>query len=106
MGGSGFLAATFCHEIDHLDGVLFTDKVDIVKGFEDTDVLLSDEVNWHYVLNCWHLHDLNSEDGRWEETETWFDNLPPDQQDTLKHQSWEKIFDKDDPDEDYTMVRE
>jgi peptide deformylase len=24
--GSGFLAATFCHEIDHLDGILFTDK--------------------------------------------------------------------------------
>jgi len=26
--GEGFLAATFCHEIDHLDGVLFTDKID------------------------------------------------------------------------------
>jgi peptide deformylase len=26
--GSGFLAATLCHEIDHLDGILFTDKVD------------------------------------------------------------------------------
>jgi peptide deformylase len=24
--GTGFLAATFCHEIDHLDGILFTDK--------------------------------------------------------------------------------
>ena len=24
--GSGFLAATLCHEIDHLDGILFTDK--------------------------------------------------------------------------------
>lgn len=24
--GSDFLAATFCHEIDHLDGILFTDK--------------------------------------------------------------------------------
>lgn len=24
--GEGFLAATFCHEIDHLDGVMFTDK--------------------------------------------------------------------------------
>ena len=24
--GADFLAATFCHEIDHLDGVLFTDK--------------------------------------------------------------------------------
>jgi peptide deformylase len=26
VSGSGFLAATFCHEIDHLDGVMFTDK--------------------------------------------------------------------------------
>ncbi|MDR0272272.1 MAG: peptide deformylase [Clostridiales bacterium] len=25
--GENFLAATFCHEIDHLDGILFTDKV-------------------------------------------------------------------------------
>ncbi|MCL2202509.1 MAG: peptide deformylase [Defluviitaleaceae bacterium] len=25
--GEGFLAATFCHEIDHLDGIIFTDKV-------------------------------------------------------------------------------
>lgn len=24
--GTDFLAATFCHEIDHLDGMLFTDK--------------------------------------------------------------------------------
>jgi len=25
--GEGFLAATICHEIDHLDGVLFADKI-------------------------------------------------------------------------------
>jgi peptide deformylase len=25
--GEGFLAATLCHEIDHLDGVLFSDKI-------------------------------------------------------------------------------
>ena len=25
--GSGLLAKAFCHEIDHLDGVLYTDKV-------------------------------------------------------------------------------
>lgn len=25
--GNSFLAATFCHEIDHLDGIIFTDKV-------------------------------------------------------------------------------
>ena len=27
VSGSDFLAATFCHEIDHLDGILFTDNV-------------------------------------------------------------------------------
>jgi len=26
VSGEGFLAATLCHEIDHLDGILFTDK--------------------------------------------------------------------------------
>jgi len=26
VNGSDFLAATLCHEIDHLDGILFTDK--------------------------------------------------------------------------------
>ena len=26
LKGDGFAAACFCHEIDHLDGVLFTDK--------------------------------------------------------------------------------
>jgi peptide deformylase len=27
VNGAGFLAATYCHEIDHLDGIMFTDKV-------------------------------------------------------------------------------
>ena len=30
--GTGFLAATFCHEIDHLDGVMFIDKVSRLEG--------------------------------------------------------------------------
>lgn len=30
--GDDFLAATFCHEIDHLDGVLFTDKTNKREG--------------------------------------------------------------------------
>jgi len=29
--GEGFLAATFCHEIDHLDGILFADKLEDEK---------------------------------------------------------------------------
>ena len=31
VSGTGFLAATFCHEIDHLDGILFTDKLSDMK---------------------------------------------------------------------------
>jgi len=27
VSGAGFIAAAFCHEIDHLDGILFTDKL-------------------------------------------------------------------------------
>jgi len=27
VNGEGFLAATLCHEIDHLDGILFADKI-------------------------------------------------------------------------------
>ena len=27
MTGEGFLARAFCHEIDHLDGVLYVDKM-------------------------------------------------------------------------------
>jgi len=32
VSGGDFLAATFCHEIDHLDGVLFTDKAEEIHG--------------------------------------------------------------------------
>jgi len=27
VSGTGFLAATLCHELDHLDGIMFTDKM-------------------------------------------------------------------------------
>jgi len=27
VSGTDFLAATYCHEIDHLDGIMFIDKV-------------------------------------------------------------------------------
>ena len=41
--GTGLLAICLCHEIDHLDGILFTDKVIryIEPGSEETD---SDEI--------------------------------------------------------------
>ncbi len=36
--GEGLLAIAFCHEIDHLDGILYTDK-----AFELSDILEDDE---------------------------------------------------------------
>lgn len=32
--GEGFLARAFCHEIDHLDGILFIDKAENVRPVE------------------------------------------------------------------------
>ena len=32
VSGAGFIAAAFCHEIDHLDGILFTDELVDTKG--------------------------------------------------------------------------
>ena len=71
----------------------------------DNDVLLSDEVNWHYVLNDWYLHDVNDEEGKWEENDAWFDNLPSDVKESVKRNSWEKIFDKDETDNDWDFVQ-
>jgi len=33
--GEGVLAIAFCHEIDHLDGILFTDKA--IEGYEEEE---------------------------------------------------------------------
>lgn len=71
----------------------------------DADVLLSDEENWHYVLNNWYLHDVNSEEDKWEETDAWFDSLPPDNKDAVRRKTWERIFDKDDADNDWKFVQ-
>lgn len=35
--GEDLLAVAFCHECDHLDGVLFTDKTDQVHSSDDSD---------------------------------------------------------------------
>jgi hypothetical protein len=71
----------------------------------DCDVLLSDECNWHYVLNNWYLHDVNDAEGKWDEVDAWFDSLPPDEQDTIRKTSWERIFNEDDPDNDWDFVQ-
>lgn len=41
LEGTGLLARAICHEIDHLDGILYTDKV--IETFDDEDEIYEDE---------------------------------------------------------------
>ena len=49
----------------------------------DTNLLLSDEVNWNYVLNNKYLHNENGED----EAKIWFDNLSAEEQEPIIKES-------------------
>lgn len=71
----------------------------------DNDVLLSDEENWHYVLNNFYLHDVNDGGDKWEETEAWFDGLPPSDRDSVRRKSWKRIFEKGDADNNWKFVQ-
>jgi len=71
----------------------------------ESDILLSDEENWYYVLNNWYLHDVNCEEEDWEESRKWFYSLPSDEQQSMKISSWEQIFDKDSPENDWKYVQ-
>jgi len=81
------------------------ENVVIELEIPDDEVLLSDHENWHCVLNDWYLHDVNDEEGKWEENDAWFDNLPSDVKESVKRNSWEKIFDKDETDNDWDFVQ-
>ena len=81
------------------------ENVVLELDIRDTDVLLSDEVNWHYVLNNSYLHDVHEPEDDWERTELWFDNLSPNEKQTIKQKSWERIFDEVDPDNDWDFVQ-
>ncbi len=60
----------------------------------DKDVLLSDEENWHYVLNDWYFSKAKSkEDYNSDEAE--YDAMSEDEQLKMKEKSWERIFDVD-----------
>ena len=39
MKGEGLTARAFCHEIDHLDGILFVDKADHMLTDEELEEL-------------------------------------------------------------------
>lgn len=57
----------------------------------DNEVLLSDFNAWHYVLNsCWYDDSKNEEE--WEQLHDWFDNLPGEEREKLRIESWQKIF--------------
>jgi hypothetical protein len=58
----------------------------------DAQVLLSDEENWHFVLNNWYLSAAKNE-ADYDAAEVWFDALPPDAQRNEKQKSWNRIFD-------------
>ena len=57
----------------------------------ENQVLLSDEENWHFVLNNWFFSDSDNEED-YNKDEGWFDALPQDVQQYEKKKSWEKIF--------------
>jgi hypothetical protein len=57
----------------------------------DHEVLLSDEENWHIVLNnCFYSKADNEADdeNEWE----WLHSLSPEKQEAEKRKSWEKVF--------------
>jgi hypothetical protein len=58
----------------------------------EEQVLLSDEENWHFVLNNWFLSGAKNEND-FDKDESWFDSLPPDERQQVKEKSWESIFD-------------
>lgn len=57
----------------------------------DEQVLLSDEENWHYVLNNWYLCESNDED-EYDKAYAYIESLPLEEKQKVKEVSWEKIF--------------
>lgn len=53
------------------------------------DILLSDEIDWHIVLNDWFLADGNDLDAEYD----WYESLTETEKELVKRKSWEKIFD-------------
>ena len=56
------------------------------------EVVLSDEEEWHYVLNNFYLGDAESED-EWDKEQEVIDALPELERQKAIEISWEKIFD-------------
>ena len=58
----------------------------------DEQVLLSDEENWHFVLNKW-LRGASKNKQEYDKEQAWLETFPPDEQQNVKTISWENIFD-------------
>lgn len=58
----------------------------------DSQVLLSDQENWHAVLNQWYMGDATNEAEMAAEW-AWLDALAAEEALTMKQKSWTKIFD-------------
>jgi hypothetical protein len=72
----------------------YTGKHYVVEAeVAESDVLLSDEEMWHFVLNNWYFNNSDDEDAT-DEADKRFDVLPSEEQDRVKRESWQKIFEK------------
>jgi len=70
----------------------------------EDQLLLSDFDSWHFVLNDIPSYDEN-EELDWDESDKQFSQLPPKEQQAFKEKSWEKIFDPNDPGNDWKYVQ-
>lgn len=68
------------------------DQACIELEIPDQYVLLSDEEDWHMVLNNWYLVRDNISDEDFEREYEWFRGLPESEQKNVKQKSWERIF--------------
>ena len=81
------------------------ENVVIELEIPDADVLLSDEENWHFALGNHYMHDLDGDDGKWDEAEAWFDSLPGAEKESVRKKSWERIFDREDKENSWKFVQ-
>jgi len=78
------------------------DMVCIELDIPDDDILLSDEENWHFVLNDSYFNCAGNEQ-EYDEAEERYDALTETEQQQLKEESWEKIFDVEPFENDYFL---
>ena len=64
----------------------------IILDIPDEQVLLSDFDQWHFVLNNMWIDDSTSKK-EFDENSRWFHRLKKDEQEIIKQESWQKIFD-------------